>query len=216
MSEIKLPVKKRELSTKGANNQLRRTGDVPGIFYTKGSEPVPIYVPERALKPLVFTSETHIVNLKIDDGEEIQSILKSVDFDPVSDKIIHFDLQGIQVGQELELEVPVILEGQAKGVKEGGVIQHHLHRINVSCLPKNIPEHVTINISELGVGDSVHIKDLSLENVKILNPEDVIIVSVNIPRSVQTETVAVEEAETEAELEEPEVISKGKAEKEEE
>ncbi len=214
MSEVNLPVKKRELSTKSANNKLRKNGNVPGIFYSKGTEPIPIYTAEGSLRPLVYTAETHIVNLKIDDGEEIKSILKSVDFDPVTDKIIHFDIQGIQLGQELELEVPVVLTGQAKGVKEGGVVQHHLHKLHVSCLPKYIPEHISIDISDLDVGDSIHVKDLKIENVRILNSENVIIVSVNIPRAVTTETAAAETAQ--AEPTEPEVISKGKAEKEEE
>ncbi|MFA3782566.1 50S ribosomal protein L25 [Melioribacteraceae bacterium 4301-Me] len=215
MSEINLTVKKRELFTKGANNKLRKRGFVPGIFYSKGMEPIPIYASEGSLKPLIYTSETHIVNLKIDEGEEIKSILKDVDFDPVTDKIIHFDLLGIQVGQELELEVPVVLEGQAKGIKEGGVVQHQLHKLLVACLPKYIPEHITIDISNLGIGDSIHVKDIQIENVKVLNPPEVIVVSINIPRAAAVETATTAQTTT-AEPSEPEVISKGKAEKEEE
>ena len=215
MSEISVQAKKRTLSTKGVVNKLRREGNVPGIYYTKNVEPIPIYISEGALKPLVFTSETHIVNLQIDENEELKSILKNVQFDPVTDRVIHFDLLGISADQEIEIEVAVVLEGQAKGVREGGVVQHSLHKLQVSCLPADIPEHVVINVAELGVGDSVHVKDLKIEKAKILHHDDVIIVSVVIPRAVvePTAAVAVEGTEEQAE---PEVISKGKQTEEEE
>ncbi len=215
MSEISVQAKKRTLSTKGVVNKLRREGNIPGIYYTKNVEPIPIYISEGTLKPLVFTSETHIVNLKIDGNEELKSILKNVQFDPVTDRVIHFDLLGISADQEIEIEVPVILEGQAKGAKEGGIIQHSLHRIQISCLPADIPEHVVINVSDLGVGDSVHIRDLKIEKAKILHHDDVIIVSVVIPRAV-VEPTAAATAETTEEQAEPEVISKGKQTEEEE
>lgn len=215
MSEISVQAKKRTLSTKGVVNKLRREGNVPGIYYTKNVEPIPIYISEGALKPLVYTSETHIVNLKIDENGELKSILKNVQFDPVTDRVIHFDLLGISADQEIEIEVPVVLEGQAKGVREGGVIQHSLHRLQISCLPADIPEHVVINVAELGVGDSVHVKDLKIEKAKILHHDDVIIVSVVIPRAV-VEPTAVAAVEGTEEQVEPEVISKGKQTEEEE
>lgn len=214
MSEISVQAKKRTLSTKGVVNKLRREGNVPGIYYTKNVEPIPIYISEGALKPLVFTSETHIVNLQIDENEELKSILKNVQFDPVTDRVIHFDLLGISADQEIEIEVPVMIEGQAKGVKEGGVVQHSLHKIQIACLPADIPEHVVINVSDLGVGDSVHVKDLKIEKARILHHDDVIIVSVVIPRAVVEPTAAA--AEITEEAAEPEVISKGKQTEEEE
>ncbi len=213
MSEISVNAKKRTLSSKGAVNQLRREGNVPGIFYSKSAEPIPIYLAEGALRPLVYTAETHIVNVKIDDNEEYKSIVKNVQFDPVTDKVIHFDLQGISADQEIEIEVPVVLEGQSKGVREGGIVQHAMHKLQIACLPGNIPEHIVINISDLGVGDSVHVKDLKIENVKFLHHEDVIVVSVVIPRAVVEPTAAALPGEEAAE---PEVIAKGKQTEEEE
>jgi large subunit ribosomal protein L25 len=213
MSEISVNAKKRTLSSKGVVNQLRREGNVPGIFYSKDTEPIPIYLAEGALRPLVYTAETHIVNIKIDDKDEYKSIVKNVQFDPVTDKVVHFDLQGISADQEIELEVPVLLEGQAKGVREGGIIQHSMHKLQISCLPGNIPEHITINISDLGIGDSVHVKDLKLEMVKFRHHDDQIIVSVVVPRAVVEPTAAALPGE---ETTEPEVISKGKQTEEEE
>jgi len=213
MSEILVQGSKRALSTKGVVNQLRRDGNVPGIYYTKGVEPIPVYVSEKALKPIVFTSETHIINLKIGDGEELKSILKNVQFDPVTDRVVHFDLLGISADQEIEIEVPLLFEGQAKGVKEGGVVQQTLHKLSVSCLPANIPDHIAINISDLALGDSVHIRDLNVENVRFIQHPEVIIVSVVVPRAA-VETVAA--AVPGEEKTEPEVITKGKQTEEEE
>jgi large subunit ribosomal protein L25 len=215
MSEISIKAKKRILSTKGAVNKLRKNGEVPGIFYSKGVEPIPVSVPELSLNPLVYTSETHIVNLEIENDETKKTILKNIQFDPVTDKIVHFDFLGISLDQKIEIEVPISVEGQAKGIKEGGILQQSMHKLHVSCLPGDIPEHITINVANLGVGDSVHVKDLSLTNVEILHNDDVIIVSVVMPRAqVETTAVAIEGAVEEKM--EPEVISKGKQAEEEE
>jgi len=208
MSEILVNGSKRTLSTKGAVNQMRKEGNVPGIFYTKGVDPIPVTVSEKALKPIVFTSEAHIINLKIDNGEEYKSILKNVQFDPVSDRVVHFDLLGISADQEIEIDVPIMFEGQAKGVKEGGIVQQTLHKVTVSCLPANIPEHISIDITDLALGDSVHVRDLTVENVRFLQNPEVIIVSVVVPRAA-VEAVATAEAAAEAGAE-PEVITKGK------
>lgn len=213
MSEISIKATRRTLSTKGSVNKLRRDGNVPGIFYSKDTEPIPILLPASSIKPLVYTSETHLVNLNIDDAEVKKAILKNVQFDPVTDKVIHFDFLGISLDKEIEIEVPVVLSGQAKGVKDGGVIQHHMHKLHVSCLPGDIPEHITIDMTDLGIGGSIHVKDLKLERAKILNNENVIIVAVVVPR------VVVEPTPTEVtgeKITEPEVIGKGKTTEEEE
>jgi large subunit ribosomal protein L25 len=214
MSELTVQASKRALTTKGAVNQLRRDGNIPGIYYTKSVEPIPIYIAERVLKPLVYTAETHIINLKIDDNEERKSIVKNIQFDPVTDRVVHFDLLGISADEEIELEAQVLLTGQAKGVREGGIIQHTLHKVMVSCLPGDIPEHITIDISDLAVGNSVHIRDLKIDKVKFVQNPDQIIVSVVMPRAVVEPTPAAEvpgEEKTE-----PEVIAKGKVTDEEE
>ena len=183
------------------------------------SKPIAIDVSNQAIKPLVFTSQTHLISLKLDGHEDQECVLKDVQFDPVSDEVIHFDLIGITRGEKIEIEVPVQLIGSAIGVKEGGLLQHNLHKLEVECLPKDIPERLEVNISELKIGDTIHVKDLNFENVDILNLEDSIVVSVVHPK-VEKEPVAVEEgAEIEAEAEEmkePEVIGKGKAAAEEE
>lgn len=204
MSEITVNAKKREISTKGAVNQLRTSGYVPGIYYAKGSDPINLSVLASSLKPLVYTSETHIVNLTVDDDQNLKAILKNVQFDPVSDKIIHCDFQGISADQTIELEVPIAITGQAKGVRDGGVLSHSIHKVLVSCLPAQIPDHITLDISNLELGKAIHVKDINIEGVKIMHPEEMIIVSVNAPRVAEASAA---DGETKAE---PEVIGKGK------
>ena len=219
MEKVILEANERKEINKQNTKILRKQKRVPGIFYLKQSKPIAIDVSNQAIKPLVFTSQTHLISLKIDGHEDQECVLKDVQFDPVSDEVIHFDLIGITRGEKIEIEVPVQLIGSAIGVKEGGLLQHSLHKLEVECLPKDIPERLEVNISELKIGDTIHVKDLSFENVDILNPENSIVVSVVHPK-VEKEPVVVEEgAEVEAEAEEmkePEVIGKGKAAAEEE
>jgi large subunit ribosomal protein L25 len=211
MKELTLSAKKRELTTKGAVNQLRREKGIPGIFYIKGSDPISISVMENALRPFVFTSETHLAKLEFEGGETYQAIIKDVQFDPVTDKVIHFDLLGLSADQKLELQIPIMISGQPIGVRDGGIIQHNLHKLDIECLPINIPDQIVIDVTPLKVGDSIHVRDLKLENITIKNTGDVSIVAVIIPRS-HVETTAEPGATTA----EPEVISKGKQEEEEE
>src|SRR5690242_7470515 len=140
---------------------LRRSGTVPGIFYVHGEPNLPVGILEKSLKPLVFTSETHIINLKLNDGSARSCILRDIQFDPVTDRPVHFDLQGVREDEEISLEVPVTLSGGTPvGVRDGGIIQQVIHRLRISCLPKNIPEHVEVNIAELKINHFIHVRDL--------------------------------------------------------
>lgn len=215
MSEISLSVKKREYTTKGALNQLRKKGFVPGIYYAKGQSPILFSVSEITLNPLVFTSETHIISLQVEENESMRCIIKEVQFDPVSDRVVHVDLQGITMGQKLQLQIPVVLVGSAIGVKQGGLLQHNLHKLEVECLPRHIPEHVEIDVTNMNIGDAVHVRDLSYENLEILNSPDATIVAVTVTRATTAEEVSVGEEGGEKEAMEPEVIGKGKAEEKE-
>lgn len=214
MEKVVLKANIRNLKSKSETNALRNKGEIPGVFYSKHDEPVAISVETNSLNPLVYTAETHLIALNVEGHQEHECIIKDVQFDPVTDKIVHFDLLGLTSGEKFQLEVPVQFIGNPVGIKEGGVLQQFLHKLEVECLPKDIPQHIEINIQSLGIGDSIHVGSLNLENVTILNPEDTVLVSVTHAK-VEAEPVAAEEGE-EGEQAEPEVIGKGKAEKEEE
>jgi len=197
MTEIILNAEIRKTG-KSASNQLRRSGKIPGIYYAPGDEPLPIAVKESDLKDLIYTTETHIIKLKIGDGKEYQCILKDVEFDPVTDKPIHFDLYGLKAGATITLEVPIVLVGKAPGVEKGGIIEHLLHTVEVECPSNAIPEHIEVDISNLDIGDSIHVKDLKIPNVKILENELAVVVAVVPPRGVEVEEKPSEEAQPSA------------------
>lgn len=215
MADVNIKADVREITTKGAVNELRRNGIVPGVLYSYEMEPVIFSVPELLLKPIVYTTEMRLINLQIGEKEEIKCILKDVQFDPLTDKIIHVDFQAITVGEVIQVQVPINVTGSAIGVKQGGKFVQNLHKIDVECLPKDIPSHLDLDITPLEIGDSILVRDLSIENITILNPEDTSIVSVTTSRAIEEDEISDEEAIEEGETAEPEVISKGKTEESE-
>jgi large subunit ribosomal protein L25 len=207
MSEILLNAEQRVARGK-KNNAARKAGLVPGVFYTRGESAINIQVPRPALDPLLYTSETHVIDLRIKDAAPKKCILRDVQYDPVSDLPVHFDLQGLKENEKLTIEVPVVLTGGIPaGVREGGMLQHMIHKLKIACLPKDIPEKVEIDVATLAINHSVHVRDLSLPNVTILEQADAAVVGVLPPTVIKEPEVAapVEEA-----LKEPEVVGKGK------
>src|ERR1041384_5752190 len=187
---------------------VRGEGKVPGVFYIHGEDTIPISVVEKSLKPLIYTAETHIVNLKLGDGSTKSCILRDIQFDPVTDRAIHFDLQGLKQDEEITIEVPVtIVGGTPVGVRDGGILQQVIHRLKISCLPMHIPEHVEVNPENLKINHFIHVRDLKIENVTILDNEAGTVVGV-VPPTVEKEATPATAATEEAV--EPEVIGKGK------
>ncbi len=217
MSEITLKASKRTEFKRSISRQLRNKGLIPGIVYSRGEENIAIKANELDLRSIVFTSESHIINLQIEgENKPVNCVLKDTQFDPISGRIIHFDLLGIKEDEKINIEVSVLLKGNAPGVKEGGLLQHVLHKLQVECLPKYIPSHIEVDISNLNIGDSVKVADIKLEGIEILNDENAAIVAVVPPTVVQEETAAAAtETAAEGETAEPEVISKGKKEESE-
>lgn len=212
MEKVVLEAKKRTQINKASRSALRKEGRVPAVFYSKHHEPMSIDVSERALHPLVFTSKTHLIALNLEGQEDLECIIKDVQFDPVTEKIVHVDLLGLKKGEKIQIEVPVQLVGTPIGIKEGGILQHTLHKLEIECLPINIPEHIEINVTDLKLGSAIHIAELKFENLEILNSPDSIVASVVHPKIEKEETPATEGEEAK----EPEVIAKGKAEEKEE
>ncbi len=208
MADVNILAEVRELTTKGAVNQLRRDGKVPAVLYSKEMEPISISVSELGLKPIVYTTEMQLVNIKIGE-KEIKSILKDIQFDPVTDRIIHVDFQAIKVGQVIQVQVPISIVGQSIGVKKGGRLIQHIHKVDVECLPKDIPQHLELDITNLDVGQSILVRDLNYEALKILNSSDISIIAITSSRSMDED---LPESGEEPVATEPELISKGKSE----
>jgi large subunit ribosomal protein L25 len=216
MSEIVLNAVVRKETGKRMN-ALRSTDKIPGVYYAHGETNINVTATPLAMKPLIYTTNTHLINLKLDNGENKTCILRDVQFDPITDRPVHFDLQGVKENEELTVQIPVVLNGSPKGVKDGGTLQHIMHKVRVSCLPKFIPEQIVLQVSELAMNDSIHVRDIKIDNVRILDNPASAVVAVVPPTVVKEEVAAVPgvtpdaaAAATATVAAEPEVIAKGK------
>lgn len=209
MSEINITAVKREDFRGSATVNFRKNGMIPGIFYGHAAGNIPIAVNELSLRPLIYTSESHVVNLNIEGvNGNFSAVIKDVQFHPLSDRPIHFDFQALSADKEVHIEVPVHLKGNAIGVRNGGLLQHVYHKLEVICLPKDIPAHIEIDIANLEIQDSIRVSDLNYEGVKFVNDANATIVAV-VPPTKAAETVVEGEGEG---SKEPEVVAKGKKE----
>ena len=207
METVVIEAQKRVKIDKASRSALRKEGKVPAIFYSKHHEPMPVQFSERSIHPYVFTAKTSLITLNVEGHEELDCIIKDVQFDPVSEKIVHIDLLGLKKGEKIQIEVPVQLVGNAIGIKEGGILQHTLHKVQIECLPVDIPEHLEIDVTDLKLGHAIHAGDLKFDNFILLNSPEAIIAAVTHPKIEKEETPATGET---PEAVEPEVISKGK------
>lgn len=196
-----LQLEKRQDTGKKIAKKLRRTGKVPGVYYTHGKKAMPVTIDERALKAII-ASEVNIIDLKI-DNKTYKSIVREIQFDPVVGVPLHVDFMGVKLDEKIHMTVPIRLVGSPLGVKEGGILQQLVREIEVAALPMDLPEHVDIDVSELKIGDSVHIGSLTIDKVEILTDVERSIATVSAPTIVKEPTV--EEAVIGVEGEEPEV-----------
>jgi len=199
---------------------MRAAGLIPGVVYGRGREPVAVHVPERELSHIVHLhrGRAGLVGLVFegDSGEPVPGVIKEVQRDPVSRRILAVDLQRVSLTEKIRTEVPVVAQGRAKGVEEGGVLELLIHEVEVECLPTAIPESLTVDVSQLGIGDSLPVSALSVpEGVTVHTPGTDTLVTV-VPPRVEVEAAAPEVVEAVAEEAEPEVIGRGRAEEEEE
>jgi large subunit ribosomal protein L25 len=210
MADLNIAAEPRTKLGGSTSKQLRREGRVPGVLYGHGEAAQPFHVKELDLRSLIFTNETHVVSLNI-SGKESRCILREVQFDPISDRVSHIDLVILHAGEKIKIDVPVLITGQSVGVRDGGVIDHIMHKLTINVLPDKIPQHIDVDISNLTIGHGIHIKDLvKTEDYDILADETSMIVSCVAPK-VETEATPGAAAE----VTEPEQIqAKGKKEEE--
>lgn len=215
-------VEKREGLGKGANRRLRAAGRIPGILYGGDREPVPIQVDQHKLLELLRTGGDHrVVLLKLAGaGKARHAMIRDLMVDPITRKVLHVDLQRVVMTEKLRVDVPIEVVGTPIGVKsEDGVLDFVTRRVEIECLPGNIPDKLPVDVSELHVNQHISARDLPLpEGVELLEEPDRVIVAVSyseIEEEVAAEAEAAEELLAE-EPEEPEVIRRGKVTEEEE
>jgi large subunit ribosomal protein L25 len=217
MSELTIEVEAREERGKNANRRLRAQGLVPAVVYGGGREPVPIQIPKRQLLDLMRTGggEHAVFLLQLaGSGAKRHTMIRDMQVDPVTRAVIHIDFQRIEMSEVVRVDVPVELTGVALGVKnEGGMLDFVTRAVAVECLPAEIPGHLTLDVSELHVGQHVEARELALPaGVKLAADPLRVIVSVAHSRVAEAPAAGEEEGLIEAEKEEPEVIGRGKEE----
>jgi large subunit ribosomal protein L25 len=182
-----------DLGKKGSK-QIRKTGGVPCVIYGKG-ENIHIFAPELSFKNLIYTHEAHLVKLLIDD-KEFDAVLKDIQFHPVSDKILHADFIQISEDKPVVIGVPVTVTGVSAGVLAGGKLVIKKRNLKVKGLPKDLPEFLPIDITNLKIHDSVKVGDLAFEKIELMDAKRDMVVGVATSRVAQKtdEEVAAEAA----------------------
>ena len=212
MELIKLSAKSREKSGKGAARRLRQNNFIPAITYGAKAEPCMIALDTAEFDRVIRKHGTMglFFNLTIDDKDgqkEKIVMLKDVQMDTFGLKYLHVDLHEIDMDEKVTVTVPVETTGESKGVKEGGLLQIIRHDLDVQCKPTDKPSAITIDITDLGVGDAVHVEDIDLgEDVVIPHEVNFTVVTVIAPTTVD-ETAEEEEEELEEEVAEAAVPS---------
>ncbi len=183
MQSITLDAQPRETG-KTATKAARREGLVPCVLYGVHTDPVHFAVETLALRPLIFTTETYRVALSV-DGADHEAILKQVDFHPVTDQPLHADFLALTAGETLTMTIPLRLEGTPRGVKAGGILSQPLSALEIRALPKDIPGHVSIDVTTLEVGESLHVEELDLgDAIELLTDPARTIATVTAPKAV--------------------------------
>jgi len=200
MDVITLEAQSREAGRKTAR-ATRRAGNVPCILYGHRVETVAFQVSEKSLHPLIYTQETHLITVTI-DSNSWECVVKDIAFHPITDRPMHADFQVLKEGEKVTLSVPVRYLGTAIGHTQGGRLSFMLHELEVSCLPKDIPSYIDVDITEVGIGDAIHVGEIEIEKVDIHAPDDQVLMTVIKPRVVVEEVALDEEGEEGVEGEE--------------
>lgn len=215
--EITLKVKPRDEKGKGPARRARAAGNVPAVLYGKGMESVALSVDTIQMQKALATESglNVLINLNLDSKTKYLTMLREVQRSPVRGDLLHIDFLKIERDVKIQAEVPVHIVGESHGVKEGGVVEHHLWEIKVEALPGDVPPSIEVDITALGIDEHLRVSDIATPpRTEILTPTDEIIVSVVEPQVIQIEEPEAVPAEGE-ELPEGEAPPEGAPEGEE-
>lgn len=218
MERVGFEAEIRTQSGTSKSRQLRRSGFVPAVVYSRDNAPVHVSVDRRQLvKMLHKQGENVIIDLAIKEGvagEARTVIIKDIQHDTLRDQILHIDFQQIKLTEKIKFHVPVTTRGDSDcpGVKAGGVLEHVMREVEIECLPTNIPKEIVLDTAGLNIGDVLHVRDLKVPaDVSIVTDLELVVVLVK----VVAEEKAAEEVPAEEAATEPEVIKQKKVEDEE-
>jgi len=214
MEKIKLKAELRNETGKGSNRKFRKEGIIPGVLYSPHDKNnLLLKIREGALSKLLSEKKHSLINLEIDDGKKKNKrlvLMKDFQYDSLKKRILHIDFYGVTLKEKLTMQVNVELVGESIGVKEGGILEFELREIEIECLPSNVPNTLTADITNLKIGDHFSVGEIAVpEGVKILTDADRVIASMAPPTKIEEK---VEEVEEEA-VEEKEGEEKAETEK---
>ncbi len=214
----------REKTKKGVARKLRASGMIPAIFYGPRTQTIPLMLNPIELSKALHTEagENVLIDLEIQNADKPGRkvvMLKDLQIDPLARRILHADFYEVAMDEMVTVEVPIHLVGKSEGVKLGGILEQVRRTIEVQCLPGDIPKGVDVDVTALMIGDSIHVRDLHLENTKILSDMGMTVVTVVPPAAEEkkvVEEVAAEAAEAVEGKEEEKEKEKDKGDKEKE
>jgi large subunit ribosomal protein L25 len=194
MKTLAISAKQRENVGKTSTRALRNQGKVPCVLYG-GEKQVAFHAHENDFRKLVYTPDVFIVELDI-EGSKVKAIMQDIQFHPVTDKILHIDFLEISDDKAITVSIPVILNGLAIGVRDGGNLMFRRRKIITRGLTANLPNAIEINIEDVKIGQFIYIKDLNVEGCEFLAPDSSVVVGVKMSRgAVETDEEEGEEGE---------------------
>jgi large subunit ribosomal protein L25 len=184
MKSISIKCTKREVVGKKEAKRLRSEGLVPGVLYG-GEAPIHFYAPEKEFKPLIYTPHVYLVDLDV-DGTVYQSIIKDSQFHPVEEKLLHVDFLRTSEDKMVKVEIPIKVDGFAKGIRKGGKLKQNLRTLKVKGMVKHLPDFIEINVDDLDLGQSIKVATLQRENLEFLNAKAVPVITIMITRAAKS------------------------------
>jgi len=197
MKEVILAASQRNSTGKGAARQSRMAGNIPGVIYGPELDPLPLELNEKDFRVAIKQASgfSSIIDLDI-NGKINKVIIRDLQRDPVTNEVIHIDFHAVSMNKPINLSIPVKIVGIPIGVKtEGGILETTMRELEISCLPTDIPEQFELDVSELAIGDSIHVEDLEIPKVKILAEPQRTVVVVAAPTVIKEAETTEEEAE---------------------
>jgi large subunit ribosomal protein L25 len=221
MATVSLSADSRDLKGKGAARTLRSQGQIPAVIYGHGRDPQSLALNARDLDKLLshIQAESTVIEVTV-GGHTAKTLIREIQRHPIKRQILHVDFQALVAGEKVTVSIPIVLTGVPEGVRlEGGVLDQTLREIEIEVDPSNIPDHIEYDVTNMVIGDSVHVSDLKVpEGVEVQDDPETSVAVLAAPRAVIEETPVVAEAvEGEAgAVAEPEVIGRGKEDEDEE
>lgn len=196
MKSVDVKGQKREVLGKKFSKKLREQELIPSVLYG-GEEVIHLAVPFNELRKLVYTPDVYLINLDI-EGEVYKAIIQDIQWHPVDEQILHIDFLKVTDDKPIYISIPIVIKGMAKGIKGGGKLKTNMRKLRVKALAENLPDTIEIDITRLGIGDSIKVEELQRDNLEFMDNKSNLIVGVVSTRVAQAGMMLPEDEEEEA------------------